>query len=123
MDEILEVNHVTIRGISHHDASTILRNTPTNVHLALGRTKDLASSKRRSGAASRDSSLLSDRSSSPALERYSSDPSLFKNAPSGLLSSDGSGSVQDLVVQSVADQEPSGTPKSTIVKLVKVYID
>ncbi|KAK2556764.1 Multiple PDZ domain protein, partial [Acropora cervicornis] len=41
-DEILEVNEVTIRGLTHYEASTILKNTPPQVELVLGRTQEAA---------------------------------------------------------------------------------
>lgn len=41
-DEILEVNDVTIRGLTHYEASTILKNTPPEVELVLGRTQEAA---------------------------------------------------------------------------------
>lgn len=41
-DEILEVNEVTIRGLTHYEASTILKNTPPQVELILGRTQEAA---------------------------------------------------------------------------------
>ena len=114
MDEILEVNHVTIRGISHHDASAILRNTPTNVHLALGRSKNVVASKRRS-AADRDMSL----ESSSSLERFGSDPSLFKSTQL-VVPSDGSGSLRDSPVPRVFSQDLPDIPQPIVVRLVKV---
>lgn len=36
-DEILEVNEVTIRGLTHYEASSILKNTPPLVQMVLGR--------------------------------------------------------------------------------------
>ena len=116
MDEILEVNHVTIRGISHHDASAILRNTPTHVHLALGRTKEGASYlKRRSGA------VISERAPTPSLEQYGSNPSLFKQVPIPFVTGDESGSQRDSPVPQVVTQEPNeAVPQSTIVILNKV---
>ncbi|XP_022779810.1 multiple PDZ domain protein-like isoform X3 [Stylophora pistillata] len=41
-DEILEVNEVSIRGLTHYEASTILKNTPPEVHLVLGRSQEAA---------------------------------------------------------------------------------
>ncbi|XP_073227363.1 multiple PDZ domain protein-like isoform X1 [Porites lutea] len=41
-DEILEVNDVGIRGLTHYEASTILKNTPPEVELVLGRTQEAA---------------------------------------------------------------------------------
>lgn len=41
-DEILEVNEVSIRGLTHYEASTILKNTPPKVNLVLGRSQEAA---------------------------------------------------------------------------------
>ena len=121
MDEILEVNHVTIRGISHHDASAILRNTPTHVHLALGRTKESESFlKRRSAAAraSRDFNLNTERAPSPSSEQYSSNASLNKQSPSPLAVNEDQ-SQRDSPVPQVVTQEHDETPQQTVVSLLK----
>lgn len=118
MDEILEVNHVTIRGISHHDASAILRNTPTHVHLALGRTKEGASHLKRRSAAARDSAHISERASSPSLEQYASNQSLNRQVPSPLVG-DESESQRDSPVAEIITQY-SEPPQQTVVSLLKV---
>lgn len=41
-DEILEVNDVPIRGLSHYEASAVLKNTPPDVQLVLGRSREAA---------------------------------------------------------------------------------
>lgn len=41
-DEILEVNDLCIRGLTHYEASAILKNTPPEVQLVLGRTQEAA---------------------------------------------------------------------------------
>ncbi|EDO33706.1 predicted protein [Nematostella vectensis] len=41
-DEILEVNRTPVRGMSHYQASTVLKNTGTSVELALGRSREAA---------------------------------------------------------------------------------
>ena len=116
MDEILEVNHVAIRGISHHDASAILRNTPTHVHLALGRSKEgVGHLKRRSVAASRDS--LSERTHSSS--QYASNASLNKPPPSPLVV-DENDSQRDSPVPQVVSPEHTEPPQQTIVSLLKV---
>ncbi|CAB3985310.1 Multiple PDZ domain [Paramuricea clavata] len=119
MDEILEVNHVTIRGISHHDASAILRNTPTHVHLALGRTKEGANYLKRRSAAARDSALISERAHSPSLEQYASNASLNKQTPSPLVVTDESESQRDSPVPQMVTQEHSEPPPQTVVSLLK----
>ena len=121
MDEILEVNHVTIRGISHHDASVILRNTPTHVHLALGRTKEGASYLKRRSAAARDTALISERENSPSLEQYASNTSLNKQASSPQVV-DESESPRDSPVSQVVTPEHSESPQQTVVSLLKVSL-
>jgi hypothetical protein len=122
MDEILEVNHVTIRGISHQDASAILRNTPTHVHLALGITKEGASYLKRRSAAARDSALISERAHSPSLEQYASNASLNKRSPSPLVVTDESESQRDSPVPQLVTQEHSESPQQTVVSLLKVSL-
>ena len=128
MDEILEVNYVTIRGISHHDASAILRNTPTHVHLALGRTKEGASYIKRRSNAARESSLVSERSNSP-LDQYGSNISLNKQVTSPLVG-DESESQRDSPVPQVVTSEHTepqqqtvvSPPEQTVVSLLKVSL-
>ena len=117
MDEILEVNHMTIRGISHHDASAILRNTPTHVHLALGRTKEGASYLKRRHPAARDPGLTPERAHSPSLEQYASNASLNKQTPSPLVVDE---SERDSLLPQVVTQEHSEPPQQTVVSLLKV---
>lgn len=123
MDEILEVNHVAIRGISHHDASAILRNTPTNVHLALGRSQEVAGYIKRRSTGRELSSLNSERSSSTSLERYSSNPVLSNPVPSPLGSTEESArdspQRNSPVPQSVS-QEPGEPLQRNVITLVKV---
>ena len=114
MDEILEVNHVTVRGISHHDASAILRNTPTHVHLALGRTKEGASHlKRRGRSASRDS----ERALSS--EQYASTASVNRQPPSPVVVNENE-SQRDSPVPQVVSPEQTEPPQQTVVSLLKV---
>ena len=121
MDEILEVNHVTIRGISHHDASAILRNTPTHVHLALGRTKEGGSYLKRRSAAARDPGLSSERTNSHSVEQYTSNASLNKQAPSPMVV-DASESQFDSLESQVVTPEYSEPAQQTIVSLLKVSL-
>ena len=113
MDEILEVNHVTVRGISHHDASAILRNTPTHVHLALGRTKEGAGPLKRRGP------NASERARSSSSEQYASNASLNKQTPSPLVV-DENDSQRDSPVPQVVSQEQTEPPQQTVVSLLKV---
>ena len=118
MDEILEVNHVTIRGISHHDASAILRNTPTNVHLALGRSKEVAGyMKRRSQP--RDKSFNSEGSSSPSPD-HGSNASLNRQAPSPLAHIDDTATNRDSPVPDTVSKEPGEPQQQNVITLVKV---
>lgn len=41
-DEILEVNQISVRGLSHYQASAILKSTSSNVELILGRSREAA---------------------------------------------------------------------------------
>lgn len=114
MDEILEVNHVTVRGISHHDASAILRNTPKHVHLALGKTKEGANYSKRRSTASRGSTISLERAHSPSSDHYASSLSLNKLVPSSF-AVDLNMPQADIPVPEVTTQE-----QPTVVKLIKV---
>jgi hypothetical protein len=48
-DEILEVNQVSVRGLSHYQASAILKSTSPDVELILGRSREAAEYLARAG--------------------------------------------------------------------------
>lgn len=118
MDEILEVNHVTVRGISHHDASAILRNTPAHVHLALGRTNEGGSYIKRRSAAARDSALLSERKRSSSVELYASNASLNKQTSSQAVVDEVE--LRDSTAPQIVTHEHTEVPQKTVVSLLKV---